>query len=109
MRISDWSSDVCSSDLLRAALVARRAADPLFDGGRRQYRHLSHLGRRRNAGSPDQRAWDRRRRQLLARRPEDRVRKRRSEERRVGKEFVSTRRSRWSPTPSKTISSQESY
>src|SRR3546814_15853282 len=27
MRISDWSSDVCSSDLVRAALIERGAGD----------------------------------------------------------------------------------
>src|SRR3546814_1613432 len=61
MRISDWSSDVCSSDLPR--------------GGR---------GRAAPAGCP---GWSARRS-----RSSDR-----SEERRVGKECVSTCRSRWSP------------
>src|SRR3546814_5064653 len=66
MRISDWSSYVCSSDLA----AVRRLADA------------------RGARSP---GADRRRRPaLLPRRP-------RSEERRVGKECVSTCRSRWAP------------
>src|SRR3546814_4382431 len=63
MRISDWSSDVCSSDLLDAWLEA-------------DSRHLGAYVRA-------QALWldiDRR-----------------SEERRVGKECVSTCRSRWSP------------
>src|SRR3546814_10719001 len=61
MRISDWSSDVCSSDLARAS----GSDDRLF--GFEQGRRLPDfdLGR--------------------------------SEERRVGKECVSTCRSRWSP------------
>src|SRR3546814_9401455 len=58
MRISDWSSDVCSSDLdlcqVRRGWIQRLTQLCLFDTGR-------------------------------------------SEERRVGKECVSTCRSRWSP------------
>src|SRR3546814_10575575 len=80
MRISDWSSDVCSSDLL----VYRIAVDkprPLKsfsrpDAGRRTSDVLCHGGS----------AWP----------PDGRTRAR-SEERRVGKECVSTCRSRWSP------------
>src|SRR3546814_10174942 len=70
MRISDWSSDVCSSDLaLRLHLCASTTYTPLgvpFSLGL-------------NKGFEHQR--------LRAR----------SEERRVGKECVSTCRSRWSP------------
>src|SRR3546814_6666263 len=33
MRISDWSSDVCSSDLLRQAVERRRLLDLGHDGG----------------------------------------------------------------------------
>src|SRR3546814_8740718 len=75
MRISDWSSDVCSSDLFRCrtegAGRARKAAQaaqgpaiwgPCRSDGRRCARPRT-----------------------------------RSEERRVGKECVSTCRSRWSP------------
>src|SRR3546814_14610738 len=90
MRISDWSSDVCSSDLKAPRLLARaldvgkgRAIGPTLSRPRGEScllgrfdvdgRHLHfflgridiHLGR--------------------------------SEERRVGKECVSTCRSRWSP------------
>src|SRR3546814_9020428 len=60
MRISDWSSDVCSSDLILP------------------YRGLG-------SGIP----------RALGEWPE--IRFERSEERRVGKECVSTCRSRWSP------------
>src|SRR3546814_7940660 len=59
MRISDWSSDVCSSDL-------RPLPEPRSDP----------IARRRHPGGR---------------------RRGRSEERRVGKECVSTCRSRWSP------------
>src|SRR3546814_4802898 len=62
MRISDWSSDVCSSDLLGWH------AQFLMD-----VRHLPDAMPRLAGGSE------------------------RSEERRVGKECVSTCRSRWSP------------
>src|SRR3546814_10367884 len=65
MRISDWSSDVCSSDLF----------EEIDDGASR----IEQRERALAIGG-------------LAHRAE-----RRSEERRVGKECVSTCRSRWSP------------
>src|SRR3546814_9295446 len=71
MRISDWSSDVCSSDL-----VGRREAEPYAadcDDGLARYLL-------RPSGEVERRAFIGR-----------------SEERRVGKECVSTCRSRWSP------------
>src|SRR3546814_993319 len=78
MRISDWSSDVCSSDL--------RPAEPAFDPRRRaiailerEWRGVAHPARHR-VGE-----------RLLP------ALGNRSEERRVGKECVSTGRSRWSP------------
>src|SRR3546814_10623155 len=84
MRISDWSSDVCSSDLLvellALLLVAAHAA--LDDLARR-------LSRRRAAGGPVPG-----RRGGTAALARGRAR---SEERRVGEECVSTCRSRWSP------------
>src|SRR3546814_9661048 len=69
MRISDWSSDVCSSDLLFSNDDA--LADRLIAAGK----------------AVDETLW----RMPLG---EDYDR---SEERRVGKECVSTCRSRWSP------------
>src|SRR3546814_1591888 len=85
MRISDWSSDVCSSDLLdetRRAFVSAAAkigAIELELAATAAFLHdcegyNSHDGR----GDP----WKE---------------TERSEERRVGKECVSTCRSRWSP------------
>src|SRR3546814_7010084 len=63
MRISDWSSDMCSSDLLESLdRLSRDHADLAWI-----FRELTFHGIRR------------------------------SEERRVGKECVSTCRSRWSP------------
>src|SRR3546814_11611141 len=97
MRISDWSSDVCSSDLPGDHLEG----DP---GARRhQPRRGSHglplAAQRRDAGArgsraaPDLQCW----RAAEPRRGELGRGGVRSEERRVGKECVSTCRSRWSP------------
>src|SRR3546814_10616262 len=85
MRISDWSSDVCSSDLVgigAGALV----------------RYILHLDLQRDllAAEPRPRIDEpcfRTERQWLAAEA-DFIR---SEERRVGKECVSTCRSRWAP------------
>src|SRR3546814_1284731 len=73
MRISDWSSDVCSSDLPDEGGQALRPRS-----GRASSQLRGALGACRDARiHPAQLA--------------------RSEERRVGKECVSTCRSRWSP------------
>src|SRR3546814_1891988 len=79
MRISDWSSDVCSSDLrkMQADFRPQSAFGPVGEG---QLAPLQ-FHRPRNDG------------QAQAQPP----RVARSEERRVGKECVSTCRSRWSP------------
>src|SRR3546814_3906863 len=74
MRISDWSSDVCSSDL--GIIDAVIAVVELLQAG--------HIGRHVAVGRADD----------TGRPGHDMVR---SEERRVGKECVSTCRSRWSP------------
>src|SRR3546814_8194680 len=78
MRISDWSSDVCSSDLVpgrrgRRGAVAVLAPHPPTHAEHSEERVGDHVGVA-----------------LLGQQP-------RSEERRVGKECVSTCRSRWSP------------
>src|SRR3546814_5621410 len=76
MRISDWSSDVCSSDLLDRP--PRRSAR---SGGGADHRE------RQDCRAVDPcRAVDTNADRAV-----------RSEERRVGKECVSTCRSRWSP------------
>src|SRR3546814_7519469 len=81
MRISDWSSDVCSSDLVRAgelwdqiAHAAWSCADPgiQFDTTINEW-HTCPASGRINASNP------------------------RSEERRVGKACVRTCSSRWAP------------
>src|SRR3546814_1864126 len=78
MRISDWSSDVCSSDLIGAQLRCPGKGAHVENG------MVGHQ-RRRGDEAIDQPA------QALAD-PDDQ----RSEERRVGKECVSKCRSRWS-------------
>src|SRR3546814_1997364 len=85
MRISDWSSDVCSSDLLAVRVIhdeiflvhARRELDDLGRHFEERFVEAAEQGHRPfgQTGVLDHR----------------------SEERRVGKECVSTCRSRWSP------------
>src|SRR3546814_8246454 len=89
MRISDWSSDVCSSDLRGAV-----GADPLLGDG---------AGILLQIPDPLIRRWAQEQ-QLDLPQPGDYAvamcfmpQDARSEERRVGKECVSTCRSRWSP------------
>src|SRR3546814_2756937 len=84
MRISDWSSDVCSSDLWRRGIhrclrLCRACRSPL--GSSRKDSPLN------TALTPD----------VPADADDSQARLDRSEERRVGKECVSTCRSRWSP------------
>src|SRR3546814_4157979 len=91
MRISDWSSDVCSSDLFKHWILGGIVEE------RDRARHVGHVDRleeRQHAARPifteagriDLVEFD----VILV---DDR-----SEERRVGKECVSTCRSRWSPS-----------
>src|SRR3546814_1533890 len=79
MRISDWSSDVCSSDLNRRQGLCLSL--------RRPHRGIEPLGLIRHPGVTVTVEDVEGLKELLDR----------SEERRVGKECVSTCRSRWSP------------
>src|SRR3546814_2395361 len=101
MRISDWSSDVCSSDL-------RRTDDPM--GGRPVPRARLQAGSAHIVGEPHRRAPFLRPARLRAESCRHETASegltmagkffdewQRSEARRVGKECVSTCRSRWSP------------
>src|SRR3546814_21049688 len=95
MRISDWSSDVCSSDLDVVAGAVEDAVDAvdavggealaqaLDDGNAAGHRGLVADGAADALGQSGKRGAV--------------VREQRSEERRVGKECVSTCRSQWSP------------
>src|SRR3546814_13261214 len=75
MRISDWSSDVCSSDLRASGAYVAPEKEIIA-----LIAYLQHLGKYEDL------------------RPAPAVASsQRSEERRVGKECVSTCRSRWSP------------
>src|SRR3546814_8087929 len=95
MRISDWSSDVCSSDLVHGV---QRLAQAIPDcgqepalalGGRAGLRGLLH-----HLAGAGTHALVRAVVGFVHPPPQ---RRDRSEERRVGKECVSTCRSRWSP------------
>src|SRR3546814_15913604 len=98
MRISDWSSDVCSSDLFEVDEEVRLPTDTTVAVRWRNLVGQRFLGL--EPGTADA---------LLAEGDEvDRAAdvvdlgqlvNQRSEERRVGKECVSTCRSRWSPYP----------
>src|SRR3546814_1578142 len=79
MRISDWSSDVCSSDLIRRDGEGSEGSRGVED--RRRVRQDARPRKPRQAERAN----------------EGSGRAGRSEERRVGKECVSTCRSRWSP------------
>src|SRR3546814_12560412 len=96
MRISDWSSDVCSSDLYLLAvdhIGVAIAIGPCLE--RREVR--AGTGFRKALAPPVVDVGDTREKALLLRIGPECRDDRRSEERRVGKECVSTCRSRWSP------------
>src|SRR3546814_3487784 len=99
MRISDWSSDVCSSDLVEKCGARPR---PL-----RRVKPSCHdfLDQQEDGEADEEHRADQRRirflvgldQQLFGDEIKQRHQAERSEERRVGKECVSTSRSRWSP------------
>src|SRR3546814_13095134 len=95
MRISDWSSDVCSSDLLRQAKTLG-LLDHHQRGGGHIYPDLDHRGRHQQLRLASGETFHRRVLDLGPKLAMDQHHIR-SEERRVGKECVSTCRSRWSP------------
>src|SRR3546814_17170200 len=95
MRISDWSSDVCSSDLLDEA-PARHIGPALVHHIERAARAVKFVGAALIAFAALEEG------QHVSIAPPRRTERRpRSEERRVGKECVSTCSSRWSPYHSK--------
>src|SRR3546814_19969187 len=119
MRISDWSSDVCSSDLRArrpaggGSSPAGGVADPAFwilprPPPPRPYNRAANQ-QRRQSSRPDQRedpSVDKERFELGLKQRKatlgdayvsKALEQARSEESRVGKECVSTCRSRWSP------------
>src|SRR3546814_14153321 len=114
MRISDWSSDVCSSDLFKVPHASAARGEVAWTSGKlvgcEFYTPISQVslgdGRLRDAVAKSSTSNDSLRRfeSFGARVRRLRLAKTmtqgelaRSEERRVGKECVSTCRSRWSP------------
>src|SRR3546814_6918717 len=91
MRISDWSSDVCSSDLTSAFLIdqAEEASDSEQEVEIQEKRAKVTIHLLDVYNSLDY--------QEITKRFKVKGGWKRSEERRVGKERVSTCRSRWSP------------
>src|SRR3546814_20191015 len=92
MRISDWSSDVCSSDLPVGHIGPSRFAD-------RRSAHAARQNRTDTAAQPA----------VHGGRPDAGDGHARSEERRVGKECVNTCRSRWSPYHYKKKTLKQQY
>src|SRR3546814_18799774 len=99
MRISDWSSDVCSSDLQKIAALTAFHGEQSREVIRANRERLAIERRQQQAILAEQRNGIQQ--QLEAASAAEDVRNQiaevRSEERRVGKECVSTCRSRWSP------------
>src|SRR3546814_18940600 len=104
MRISDWSSDVCSSDLHKQAGLGSPGIDelrwlkPVYPGDTLRCKSEV-LSKRRSASRPDMGLFESK---LTVFNQQDQP-VLRSEARRVGKECVRMCRSRWPPFPSKII------
>src|SRR3546814_11969089 len=103
MRISDWSSDVCSSDLYVQRQIKTRTALAGIAGHRDDILIIKQ-GLLKFVSPPANLVkghilWKPQIRNQLGavRRRKELLRHKRSEERRVGKECVSTCRARWSP------------
>src|SRR3546814_12342336 len=99
MRISDWSSDVCSSDLPGLYVIGEALSvtvpapsSPAWRAGAVSERIENLAERILNAAGSSLRHYT-----MQSTRGAILEAVRRSEERRVGKECVSTCRSRWSP------------
>src|SRR3546814_15978225 len=99
MRISDWSSDVCSSDLL-VKNALRMRPDRIIVGEVRGAECFDLLAAM-NTGHDGSMCT------LHSNSPRECLGRMRSEERRVGKACVSTCRSRWLPNPSKNKPTQK--
>src|SRR3546814_17679301 len=96
MRISDWSSDVCSSDLVFVPWTTQHSSltKRLLKKNAAEFSSLQNAPR----SNPSKNVSNSNRTESETGR---------SEERRVGKECVSTCRSRWSPYHSKKKKKQQ--
>src|SRR3546814_18772672 len=106
MRISDWSSDVCSSDLADQQTIAAWYAKHSVAFRQLRQTRLQLLRARQHVGLEfrlddffEHGAGDRACQRIAAVGRAMRAERESSEERRVGKECVSTCRSRWAPSP----------
>src|SRR3546814_15022424 len=97
MRISDWSSDVCSSDLMSSRQNLEIDYCPQCRGVWLDRGELDKLIERSTEEVAAQTKAQVRAPQESRQPHPSHYREERSEERRVGKECVSTCRSRWSP------------
>src|SRR3546814_12571158 len=102
MRISDWSSDVCSSDLFNvhpSTLWKWRGEVSGVPRDAWLYFLADGYAGRTACAEMSAEAWEALKADYLRRERPSKMAciQRRSEERRVGKECVSTCRSRWSP------------
>src|SRR3546814_6410584 len=88
MRISDWSSDVCSSDLVTSTPTVSATPKPTPSHTRLTSPQLHTSGSASSENPPSPHSPQAQRTEKT---------RERSEERRVGTECVSTCRSRWSP------------
>src|SRR3546814_12999018 len=97
MRISDWSSDVCSSDLPSLTPLRRQCITPHLASARaRKETMKAKKTPAKKVVKPKAAAKPVAKKSAAAKKPAP-SKGGRSEERRVGKECVSTCRSRWSP------------
>src|SRR3546814_18103217 len=107
MRISDWISDVCSSDLGRVCCGARQGLSTPWTPDNEErpcnIRAMAKTPSKRGSGRGKTGAGDgkpaTKRDGPKKSTGKKATGKKRSEERRVGKECVSKCRSRWSPSP----------
>src|SRR3546814_20264100 len=117
MRISDWSSDVCSSDLMYGVDMSKPGAQAYYDSVFRQiaswgvdFVKVDDISRPYHRNQPEieavRRAIDASGRPMVlslspGETPLSAADPVRSEERRVGKQWICPFRSRWSPLYSK--------
>src|SRR3546814_11488194 len=95
MRISDWSSDVCSSDLLYPGIDVFRRVDPIYEFPDAEIKD-ARIDAKHEFGCVlcERHLLSRRQAKIVTKFGANRPR---PDNRRVGKEGGRTRRARWSP------------